>query len=79
MGEDNLPVNCPSQTDIRTVASWLAHSYPMDDLVYLLRNKDYTAAHELAGVHEAITALRTLADDVEAKQRDEELKEEIVL
>ena len=67
-----IPVNCPSSPDLRTLAFWLSTQFPAAAALDLIRVKDYTAAHELVGAHDAISALRTLADDLDAAQADAE-------
>ncbi|WP_325341623.1 hypothetical protein [Xylophilus sp.] len=39
---------------------------PLTDITTLVGARDYTAAHELTGFHEAIQSLRSIADDVDA-------------
>lgn len=80
-GEDegDIPANCPSPTDLRTVGSWLARQYPLESLLDLIRSKDYTAAHELTGAHDAIQAIFQLADDLDEAQRDAAQAEEVSL
>jgi hypothetical protein len=67
-----IPVNCPSSPDLRTIAFWLSSHFPAAAALDLVRAKDYPAAHELVGVHDAIQAIRTLADDLDAAQADAE-------
>jgi len=67
----DIPVNCPSSPDLRTIAFWLSTHFPAAAALDLVRAKDYQAAHELVGAHDAIQAIRTLADDLDAAQADE--------
>lgn len=67
-----IPVNCPSSPDLRTIAFWLSTHFPAAAALDLVRAKDYHAAHELVGAHDAIQAIRTLADDLDAAQADED-------
>lgn len=73
----DIPVDCPSTPDLRIVAAWLASHFPAAAALDLVRAKDYTAAHELVGAHDAIQAILTLADDVDAAQEDALRKEAI--
>lgn len=66
----HIPANCPSSTDIRTIGSWLLSQFPLPAAVDLIHAKDYTAAHELVGAHDAILAVFQLAEDLDAAQRD---------
>lgn len=68
----DIPVDCPSSPDLRTIATWLSTHFPADAALVLIRAKDYTSAHELVGAHDAIQAIRTLADDLDAAQADAE-------
>ncbi|VBI24451.1 Uncharacterised protein [Burkholderia pseudomallei] len=72
--ENNIPADCPSSTDLRTVGGWLLTQYPLAGLVDLVHAKDYQAAHELVGAHDAIQAVFQLADDLDAAQRDDDSK-----
>lgn len=66
----DTPASLPSQTDIRTIADWLLTNYPVGALVDLVHVKDYSAAHELVGAHDAIAALYQLADDMDEEARE---------
>lgn len=68
--DDNIPADCPSQADLRTVGNWLLTQYPLAGLVDLVHARDYQAGHELVGAHDAIQAIFQLADDLDAAQRD---------
>lgn len=68
--DDNIPADCPSQADLRTVGNWLLDQYPLAGLVDLVHARDYQAGHELVGAHDAIQAIFQLADDLDAAQRD---------
>lgn len=70
-----IPANCPSSTDIRTIGSWLLSQFPLPAAVDLIHVKDYTAAHELIGAHDAIKAIFQLADDLDEEQRDSDTAE----
>jgi hypothetical protein len=63
---DGLPPGLPGSAEIRRLADVLAYQYPLDSVHPLIQAKDYTACHELAGFHEAITTLRDIADNVDA-------------
>lgn len=73
-----IPVNCPSSPDLRVIAFWLSEHFPAAAALDLIRVKDYTAAHELVGAHDAIQAIRTLADDLDAAQADAEITKAIL-
>jgi hypothetical protein len=47
------------------IAAYLAHLCPADSVHSLIQAKDYTGAHELTGFHEAILAIRDIADQVD--------------
>ena len=71
---DDIPANCPSSQDLRTISSWLLSQYPVTDALDMIRARDYPLAHELAGVHDAIEAISTLADNLDEAQKDEDAK-----
>ncbi|MDM0006457.1 hypothetical protein QTI51_09545 [Variovorax sp. J22G73] len=48
------------------MAAYLTHLVPAESVHSLIQARDYTAAHELTGYHEAILALRDIADNVDA-------------
>jgi rhodanese-related sulfurtransferase len=74
----DIPINCPSSVDLRTTADWLASHFPAAAGLDLVRLKDYTAAHELVGAHDVISAIRTLADDLDATQADEDAAKAVI-
>ncbi|SEJ85086.1 hypothetical protein SAMN03159494_03574 [Achromobacter sp. NFACC18-2] len=70
LGEGELPPNLPGSQEIRTLAAYLASLVPADSALALVQAKDYTGAHELSGYHEAIQALRDIADNVDAANEE---------
>jgi hypothetical protein len=56
----------------------LSEHFPAAAALDLIRVKDYTAAHELVGAHDAIQAIYTLADDLDAAQADAEITKAIL-
>lgn len=68
--EGELPANLPGSQEIRQLADYLAALVPADSALSLVRAKDYTAAHELSGYHEAIQTLRDIADNVDAANEE---------
>ena len=75
----DIPIGCPSSPDLRLIASWLSSHYPVAALLDLVRAKDYTAAHELAGAHDAITAINVLAHNLDEAERDSQAVAEATL
>jgi hypothetical protein len=47
------------------LADYLNFLTPAEDALALVRARDYTAAHELAGFHEALSVIRDIADQVD--------------
>jgi hypothetical protein len=67
---DTLPPGLPGSLEIRRLADVLAVQCPADAVHALVQAKDYTGCHELTGFHEAIQALRDLADNVDAANEE---------
>lgn len=63
--DDRLPLGIPGSYELRVLADYLNFLTPAEDALALVRARDYTAAHELAGFHEALTAIRGIADQVD--------------
>ncbi|MDR6455506.1 hypothetical protein J2788_005016 [Variovorax paradoxus] len=67
--EGKLPTDLPDSDGLRVVADYLEFLIPAADALALVRARDYTAAHELAGVHEAIHTIRQWAVDLDELNR----------
>jgi len=67
--EGKLPLDLPDSAGLRVVADYLEFLIPAADALALVRARDYTAAHELAGVHEAIHSIRQWAVDLDELNR----------
>lgn len=67
--EGKLPRDLPDSAGLRVVADYLEFLIPAADALALVRARDYTAAHELAGVHEAILSIRQWAADLDELNR----------
>lgn len=73
--EGKLPVDLPDSGGLRLTADYLEFLIPAADALALVRARDYTAAHELAGVHEAIQTIRDIADQLDDLNRDTAIQE----
>lgn len=67
--DSKLPSDFPDSESLRLVADYLDFLTPAEDALALTRAREYTAAHELAGVHEAINTIRQWADDMDEINR----------
>jgi hypothetical protein len=52
------------------LGDWLLNQFPVEAVLDLVKVRDYSAAHELAGAHEVIQALFQLAEDIDEEQKD---------
>lgn len=70
--EGALPDDLPDTAGLRATADYLEHLLPASDALALVRARDYTGAHELAGIHEAISTIRQWADEMDEINRQQE-------
>lgn len=68
--DSDLPAGLPSPTELRTLAQHLDDQMPAAEALGLVKRKEYPLIHELAGFHEAIDAIRALADELDALEAE---------